>query len=43
MRDLSESRAYQLLRACPDMWGDLNVRIQFLKDWVKVGNVPVER
>jgi hypothetical protein len=32
--DLSRSRAYQILRADPAKWDDLNVRIQFLKDWV---------
>ena len=35
MRDLSESRAYQILRADISLWGDENVRLQFLRDWVK--------
>jgi hypothetical protein len=32
--DTTWSRAYQILRADPQRWADLNVRIQFLKDWV---------
>ena len=39
MPDLSASRAYQILRADPSKWDDLNVRIQFLKDWA---NAPWE-
>jgi hypothetical protein len=31
--DLTASRAYQILRDHPEKWDDLNVRIQFLKDW----------
>ena len=33
MPDLSASRAYQILLEHPEKWDDLNVRIQFLKDW----------
>jgi hypothetical protein len=32
---MSESRAWQMLRTNIGLWADLNVRIQFLKDWVK--------
>lgn len=35
MPPLHESRAYQMLRADISLWWSENVRIQFLKDWVK--------
>ena len=35
MPDLRESRAYQILRADISQWWNENVRVQFLKDWVK--------
>jgi hypothetical protein len=33
--DLSQSRAYQVLRADISRWSDENVRAAFLKDWAK--------
>jgi hypothetical protein len=33
--DLTQSRAWQVLRADISRWADENVRAQFLKDWVK--------
>jgi hypothetical protein len=38
--DLSWSRAYQILCADPAKWDDLNVRVQFLKDWVNAPREP---
>ena len=39
MPDLTWSRAWRILQADPARWDDLNVRLQFLKDWV---NAPRE-
>jgi hypothetical protein len=42
--DLSASRAYQILRADPARAADVNVWVQFLKDWVNAPwEAPVER